>query len=206
MSSKPSSLKIKIRDAHRLRSVAAGKSSAERKMKIQNTVKRVRFICTAALIAAMYVALTYLAMAMGLDKNAIQIRFSEMLVVLAFVTPAAIPGLYIGCLLANILTGCAPLDILIGPVATLIGALGAYFIGKIGNGRVSRWFCTIPNIIANVIIVTIVCYVCYTAPSAQSASIIPFYAATIALGEIISCGIFGTVLLVGAEKALRRVI
>ena len=170
----------------------------------QNRTAKVRFLCTAAMIAAMYVALTYLSMALGLDKNAIQIRFSEMLIALAFVTPAAIPGLYVGCLLANILTGCAPLDILIGPIATLIGALGAYIFGKMKNVKASRWIFTLPNIIANIVIVTIVCYFCYTAPDAQSASIIPFYAATIALGEIISCGIFGTILLFGSEKALRR--
>ncbi|MBR3878876.1 MAG: QueT transporter family protein [Clostridia bacterium] len=172
----------------------------------RNTTKRVRFICLAAIIAAMYVALTYLSMALGLDKNAIQIRFSEMLVALAFVTPAAIPGLYVGCLLANILTACAPLDILLGPIATLIGATGAYLIGKMNNRRVARWLCTLPNMIANVIIVTVVCYVCYTAPDAQSMEIIPFYAATVALGEIVSCGIFGTVLLLGSEKTLRRLI
>ena len=179
--------------------------SAEEKMKTrQSGVKQVRFICLAAMIAAMYVALTYLSMALGLDKNAIQIRFSEMLIALAFVTPAAIPGLYVGCLLANILTGCAPLDILLGPIATLIGSGGAYLIGRIKNKKIARWLFTIPNIIANIIIVTVVCYFCYTAPAAQNASIIPFYAATIALGEIISCGLFGSVLLFGSEKALRR--
>lgn len=153
----------------------------------------------------MYVALTYLSMAMGLDKNAIQIRFSETLIVLAFVTPAAIPGLYVGCLLANILTFCAPLDILLGPIATLIGALGAHAMGKMKNARLSRFLCTVPNIIANTVIVTVICYFCYTAPEAQNASIIPFYAATILLGEIISSGIFGTVFLMGAEKTLRRI-
>lgn len=172
----------------------------------QNTLKKVRFICLAALIAAMYVALTYLSMALGLDKNAIQIRFSEMLIALAFVTPSAIPGLYVGCLLANILTGCAPLDILLGPIATVIGAIGAYLIGKMKHKNIAHWLCTIPNIIANTVIVTIVCYVCYTAPDAQNPSIIPFYATTVALGEIISCGLFGTVLLHGSEKALRRMI
>ena len=160
----------------------------------------------AAIIAAMYVALTYLAMAMGLDKNAIQVRFSEMLIVLAFITPAAIPGLYVGCLVANLLTGCMPLDILLGPIATLIGAMGAYICGMMSNKRASRWLCTIPNIIANTVIVTIICYVCYTAPSAQTPSIIPFYAATIFLGEVISCGVFGTILLLGSEKALRKVL
>lgn len=153
----------------------------------------------------MYVALTYLSMALGLDKNAIQIRFSEILIVLAFVTPAAIPGLYVGCLLANILTFCAPLDIFLGPIATLIGALGAYAMGKMKNARISRFLCTIPNILANTVIVTVICYFCYTAPDAQNASIIPFYALTILFGEVISCGILGTVFLVGAEKTLRRI-
>jgi uncharacterized membrane protein len=172
----------------------------------QNTIKRVRFICLAAIIAAMYVALTYLAMALGLDKNAIQIRFSESLIVLAFITPAAIPGLYIGCLLANILTACAPLDILIGPLATLIGAVGAYLIGRMSNKKLARWICTIPNIIAKTIIVTIVCYICYTAPDAQIPSIIPFYATTIAIGEIISCGVLGSILLFSSEKTFKRLI
>ena len=170
----------------------------------QNTIKRVRFICLAGIIAALYIALTYLAMALGLDKNAIQIRFSEALITLAFVTPAAIPGLYIGCLLANILTGCHPLDILIGPLATLIGAVGAYLIGKMSNKKLARFICTVPNIIANTVIVTIVCYICYTAPAAQDISIIPFYATTIAIGEIISCGVLGTILLLGAEKTFKR--
>ena len=165
-----------------------------------------RFICLAGLIAALYIALTYLAMALGLDKNAIQIRFSESLIVLAFITPAAIPGLYIGCLLANILTACAPLDILMGSFATLIGALGAHLIGKMRNKKLARWLCTIPNVIVNTVIVTIVCYICYTAPDAQTPSIIPFYAVTVFIGEVISCGVLGTILLFSSEKTFKRLI
>ena len=163
-------------------------------------------MCTAALIAAMYVALTYLAMALGLDKNAIQIRFSEALIVLAFVTPAAIPGLYVGCLLANILTFCAPLDILLGPVATLIGATGAYLIGRSKNQKLAKYLWSIPNILANTVIVTFICYVCYTAPGEQTLSIIPFYATTICIGEIISCSVLGTLLLFSLEKPIKRLL
>ncbi len=158
------------------------------------------------MIAAMYVALTYLSMSLGLDKNAIQVRFSEMLVPLALVTPSAISGLTVGCLLANILTGCAPLDIAVGTFATLLGAMGAYLMGKLGHQRAAKWLCTLPNILINTVAITAVCYICYTAPSAQELSVLPFYAATAALGEVISCGIFGTVLLIGCEKALRRLI
>lgn len=158
------------------------------------------WITTAAIIAAMYVALTFVSMAFGLDKNAIQIRFSETLAVVAFFTPAAIPGLTIGCFLANILTGCALLDIFLGPVATLIGAVGAYLIGKAPKRSVSRFLCTIPNILANTVIVTFVCIVCYTAPSMRSIALVPFYAVTVFLGELISCGILGTLLLLALEK------
>ena len=165
---------------------------------------RLIWLSTAAIIAALYVVLTYLAMALGLDKNAIQIRFSETLVVLAFVTPAAIPGLTVGCFLANILTGCAPLDILLGPVATFIGAVGAFLFSKLKNQRVWRFFCTLPNILANTVIVTFVCIVCYTAPEARSASLIPFYASTIFLGELISSGILGTALLLWVSEPLKR--
>ncbi len=158
------------------------------------------------MIAAMYVALTYLSMTLGLDKNAVQVRFSEMLVPLAFVTPAAIPGLTVGCLLANILTGCAPLDIVLGPFATLVGASGAYLLGLMKHQKTAKWFCTLPNILINTVTITAVCYLCYTAPSAQDISIVPFYAVTALLGEIISCGIFGTVLFLGSEKILRRYV
>ena len=70
--------------------------------------KKVLFITQAAMIAALYVVLTLLANALGLANYAVQIRFSEALTILPFFTPAAIPGLWAGCVLANILTGCAP--------------------------------------------------------------------------------------------------
>lgn len=162
------------------------------------------WITTAAIIAAMYVALTFVSMAFGLDKNAIQVRFSETLVVVAFFTPAAIPGLTLGCFLANILTGCALLDIFLGPVATFIGALGAYLISKAPKRRISRFFCTVPNILANTVIVTFICIVCYTAPDARSLSLIPFYGVTVFLGEVISSGILGTLLLLALDKNRAR--
>ena len=168
--------------------------------------KKITWICTAGIIAAMYVALTYLAMSLGLDKNAIQIRFSEALCALAFFTPAAIPGITIGCLIANLLTGCAPLDILLGPIATLIGAAGAYLIGRSKNQKLSKYLWSIPNILANTVIVTFICYVCYTAPGEQTVAIIPFYAATICIGEIISCAVLGTLLLFSLEKPIKRLL
>lgn len=71
--------------------------------------RKVLFITQAAMIAALYVVLTLLANALGLANYAVQIRFSEYATILPFFTPAAIPGLWVGCVLANFLTGCAPL-------------------------------------------------------------------------------------------------
>ena len=68
-------------------------------------MKKVTFITHAAIIAALYVVLTLIANALGLANFAIQVRFSESLTILPLFTPAAIPGLYLGCLLSNILTG-----------------------------------------------------------------------------------------------------
>ena len=67
--------------------------------------KKVLFITEAAVIAALYVVLTLLANALGLANYAIQVRFSEALTILPYFTPAAIPGLFVGCILSNILTG-----------------------------------------------------------------------------------------------------
>lgn len=84
--------------------------------------KKLVFICQAAVIAALYVVLTYVFSAFA--SGVIQVRVSEALTILPAFTPAAIPGLVIGCLLSNTLTGCVLLDIIFGSVATLIGALG----------------------------------------------------------------------------------
>ena len=160
-------------------------------------------LAMAGIIAALYIALTYLAMAFGLDKNAIQVRFSEALCTLAVITPAAIPGLTVGCFLANILTGCAPLDIVIGPIATLTGAVGAYFIGvwyrKIKKKGI-LFLSPIPTILANTVAVPFVIYICYTAPEQQSAAMLGFYAITVFIGEVISAGVLGMLLYFAMEK------
>ena len=177
------------------------------KMKNKNTMsKKTSFLATAGIIAALYIALTYLAMAFGLDKNAIQVRFSESLCTMAILTPAAIPGLTVGCFLANILTGCAPLDILLGSIATLIGAIGAYYIGvwyRKAKKKGIVFLAPIPTIIANTIAVPFVIYICYTAPSQQNIAIVPFYALTVFIGEVISAGVLGMLLYFAAEKRKR---
>lgn len=96
--------------------------------------KNTRFITHAALIAATYVALTYLQnfLIPNSASWAIQFRASEALCVLALFTPAAIPGLTIGCLLFNIsFVGALPLDFILGSLATLLSVGGMYLTRKI---------------------------------------------------------------------------
>ena len=125
----------------------------------------------AAMIAAIYVVLTLLANAFGLANYAIQVRFSEALTILPFFTPAAVPGLFVGCILSNILTGCLPLDTVFGSLATLIGALGTYAIGRISRKAIGaarsalepqkksaiyKFLVPLPPIISNTLIVKFV--------------------------------------------------
>ena len=88
------------------------------------------FLVQSALIAALYAALTYLASILNLAYGPIQFRFSEALTVLPALTPAAIPGLAIGCFLGN-LASPYPLDMLFGTAATLLAALCTYYTRKI---------------------------------------------------------------------------
>ena len=96
--------------------------------------KKTKLLAHGALIAAMYVALTYLQnfLLPGSASMAIQFRASEALCVLAFFTPAAIPGLTVGCLLFNISSsGAMLLDVVIGSLASLLAALGMYLTRKV---------------------------------------------------------------------------
>ena len=85
--------------------------------------KGTQFLAEAAVIGAIYVVLTLLFA--PLSYGEIQIRFSEALTILPFFTPAAIPGLFVGCIIANLLGGAIPVDIIFGSIA--IGFLGCVF-------------------------------------------------------------------------------
>ena len=155
----------------------------------------------AAMIAAIYVVLTYIANALGLANYAVQIRFSEALTILPYFTPAAIPGLYIGCLLSNILTGCALPDIIFGSFATLLGALGTYAL------RRRKWCAPICPIISNMIIVPLVLIYGYglLKEGASTLQSFGFFCLTVGVGEVISCGILGMALLLELEKYRGRI-
>lgn len=160
-------------------------SSQKTKLK-ENSIKhsKLALLTQGALIAALYTALTYLANALGLANGAVQVRFSEALTILPVFTPAAVPGLFVGCLLANLLTGAAIWDILFGSLATLLGAIGTYLL------RRHEKLAAVPPILANLLIIPFVLKWAYGVSEA-----LPYLFLTIGLGEVISCGVLGMILL-----------
>ena len=152
------------------------------------SLKKSKQLVQAAMIAALYVVLTFIANGLGLASSAIQVRFSEALTILPYFTPAAVPGLFIGCVLSNVLTGCALPDIVFGSLATLIGAI---FTRKL---RKFKWLAPLPPIVANAVIVPLVLLYAY--------GIRPlwFSFVTVTIGEIISCGALGMLLLFSLQK------
>lgn len=150
-------------------------------------------ITMGAAIAALYVVLTLIANAFGLANYAIQVRFSEALTILPYFTPIAIPGLFVGCILSNILTGAMPLDVVFGSLATLIGAIGTYHLAK--KFEKIKWLAAVPPIVANTIVVPFVLAYVYKFEGS-----IPYFMLTVGIGEVISCGILGMILLKAIEK------
>lgn len=144
--------------------------------------KNTAFITHAAAIAAIYVVLTLIFAPISYGE--VQVRISEALTILPFFTPAAIPGLFIGCLIANFLGGSIILDVIFGSIATLIGAAGTYLL------RNNRWLAPLPPIISNTIIVPLVLRFGYGVPLP-----IPMLMLFIAIGEIISCYVLGEIVL-----------
>ena len=108
--------------------------------------KNVTFLTQAAMIAAIYVVLTYVFAPFSFGE--VQVRISEALTILPLFTPAAIPGLFVGCLVGNILGGAILPDILFGSLATLIGAIFTYQL----RGK-SPFLAPLPPIAANTIVV-----------------------------------------------------
>ena len=150
---------------------------------------KIRNLVQSALIASLYVVLTLIARALGLDSGAIQVRFSEALCILPYFTAAAVPGVFIGCLLSNIILGNVFWDIIFGSIATLNGAYAAYHL------RRRKWLVPVPTILSNTIIIPFILRFAYGIPGS-----IAYFIVTVGAGEIISCGIIGMILLTALEK------
>ena len=150
--------------------------------------KKVMFVTQAAMIAAIYVVLGVMFSAFG--TKAIQVRIAEALTILPLFTGAAIPGLFVGCLLSNVLSGGILPDVIFGSFATLIGAAGTYKLRK-----VHPVLGTLPPILSNTIIIPFVLRYGYGDPLP-----IPYMMLTVGIGEVISCGVLGWFLYKGLKN------
>jgi uncharacterized membrane protein len=149
--------------------------------------KSVLFLTQAAVIAAIYVVLVQIFAPISFRE--VQVRIAEGLTILPYFTSAAIPGLFVGCLIGNFLGGAIPLDIAFGSLATLIGALGSYALRKY------KFAVPVPPILANTIIVPFVLFYGYGVNIP-----IPLQMLTVGLGEVLSCGVIGLIFLLALEK------
>lgn len=158
-------------------------------------MKNTKFLVQAGVIAAIYFALT--VSFAPISYGMVQVRISESLTVLPFFTPAAIPGLFIGCLLANVYGGFGIIDIVFGSLATLIAAYLSYKMPK-------KFLVPLPPVIVNAVIVGIILY--YTAfPSIDSRSPLIILMAWVGLGQLIACYGIGYPLTIIIEKYFKRI-
>ena len=148
---------------------------------MQNKKSSVLRLSHGAIIAALYVALTYVFA--PISYGAIQFRVAEALTILPMFTPAAIPGLFIGCVLANLLGGAVVLDVVFGSLATLIGAVFSYRLRK------NRWLVPIPAVVSNALIIPFVLKYGYAVDMPLWLMML-----TVGAGEVAGCYILGEIL------------
>lgn len=139
-----------------------------------NQTKTSTFWVQAAVIGSLYAALTLLLA--PISYGVMQVRIAEALTVLAMFTPAAIPGLAVGCFFANFLGPNGIFDAFIGTFATVLGALGTY---KLRN---RFYWAPLPTVISNAVIIGLMLYYIYGVPFS------PLYCIFwVGLGEFIAC-------------------
>ncbi len=148
---------------------------------MKDSRETVYLVAYGAVIAAIYVALTMAFQPISFGP--IQFRISEALCILPVFTAAAVPGVSVGCFLANLLCGAAPMDIVFGTIATLIGAVGTRMLKDKG------WIACVPPIVSNALIIPWVLRFAYGAED-----LIPFMIVTVAIGEVLAVGVLGSLL------------
>lgn len=146
-------------------------------------------IVYAAAVAALYAVLTLAVL--PLSSGLVQCRFSEMLCVLPYVLDGAVPGLFVGCFLVNLLTGAPVYDVVFGSLATLLAAV----LTRLMRGRLPMWCASIPGIVVNAPVIGAVLVFGYGIR-------IPYLMAVlyVAAGQTVSCGVLGTILLLAISR------
>ncbi len=171
-------------------------------MKNRSLTKR---LCRAGVIAALYVALTYAFLPFAYGP--LQIRPAEALCILPLFFPEAVPALYIGCMLSNLHSPYFFYDVFIGSLATLLGALGSYMVGRFIK---KTWLKLIigglfPVFFNTLIIPLIIVFLCGDIGEYASTTIAYFsFAFSIGLTEAVWVYGLGTPLYFTLEKLLKR--
>lgn len=149
----------------------------------------VRDLTLAAMVAALYAVMGYFGGFFGLTFGPVQFRFAEALTVLPFLFPATVPGLFVGCLVTNLLSPYGPLDIIVGSAATLLAAL---WTSRLKH----KWLAPLPPVICNTVLVG---FTIAWAEAGGFTAALPaawaFNAWTVGLGELGACYILGMLLL-----------
>ena len=169
-----------------------------------NKNRRVLYMAQAAVIAALYAVLTYVAAALNLAYGPVQFRFSEALTVLPVFTPAAVPGLAIGCLLSNLMSPLGVVDWILGPAATLLAAASTWLLR---NVRVKDLplLSLLPPAFFNALIIgwEVSCL-----SGAGTFSLLHFNPAvfwtnalSVGLGELVVCCVLGLALIIALQKS-----
>ena len=167
--------------------------------KEKNFKSNALYLTRAAIIAALYFVLTLVSGMLGLDGKAlIQVRLSEALCVLPVITSSAIPGVTIGCLLYNLLFA-SPIDAIFGTAATFIGVLATRYIPIFKR---NIYLASIPTVVSNTLIIPFVVAIAYMN---GDLSAVPLLSLTVAIGEIISCSVLGTLLLLSLKKNKNKI-
>ena len=148
---------------------------------------KTRNLAHGALIAAIYIVFTMVFRPISFGP--IQFRISEALCIMPYFTPTAIPGLFIGCMISNMLGGAMMMDVVFGSLATLIGAIGSYLL------RRNRYLVSLPPILANTLIIPWVLKFAY-----GSEDMIWYMMITVGIGEILAIGVLGQFLLTILRK------
>lgn len=152
----------------------------------------IRYLSTAGIIAALYTVMAYFSSVFGIAYGPVQCRFSEALCVLPFLTPAAVPGLFLGCLVANLLSPYGALDIIFGSVATLLAAFWTRHTHH-------KWLAPLPPVICNAVIVGAVITI-QQVPMELFWGTFAYNALTVGLGEALACYVLGGLLLTQLPK------
>ena len=165
---------------------------------MKTQMKRTQYLAQGAVIAAIYTVLTLLAAALNLAYGPVQFRFSEALTILPIFTPAAVPGLAVGCLLSNIWSGYGAADMIFGTLATLLAAIGTRMVRNIRFKNIP-FLAPLPPVLINAVIVGL--EIAFLSPGGFVWAGFWSAALSVGAGELVVCYVLGLPLAAALEKS-----